>query len=96
MVAIIERDKEFKFMTNKELFNKAKVSARSQGISISRALDLFVKQVAITGKIDLISEEELSKEWAIREIQETVQSSIRDYEEGRTVSLEKARERFGV
>lgn len=95
-MAVIERNKDFKFMTNQELLEKAKISARNQGMSISKALDLFVKQIAITGKIDLISEEELSKELIVREIQETVQSSVRDYEEGRTVSLEKARERFGV
>ena len=61
MVAIIERNRDFKFLTNKELLERAKINSKKQGTTLSKALDLFVKQVAITGKINLMSEEELAK-----------------------------------
>lgn len=62
MVAIIERNRDFKFLTNKELLEQAKINLKKQGTTLSKAFDLFVKQVAITGEINLMSEEELEKE----------------------------------
>ncbi|WP_293963687.1 hypothetical protein [uncultured Streptococcus sp.] len=56
MVAIIERNRDFKFLTNKELLEQAKINSKKQGTTLSRALDLFVKQVAITREINLMSE----------------------------------------
>lgn len=49
MVAIIERNRDFKFLTNKELLEQVKINSKKQGTTLSKALDLFVKQVAITG-----------------------------------------------
>ena len=69
MVAIIERNRDFKFLTNKELLERAKINSKKQGTTLSKALDLFVKQVAITGKINLMSEEELEKERLFRQLQ---------------------------
>ena len=48
MVVIIERNRDFKFLTNKELLEQAKINSKKQGTTLSKALDLFVKQVAIT------------------------------------------------
>lgn len=44
MVAIIERNRDFKFLTNKELLEQAKINSKKQGTTLSKALDLFVKQ----------------------------------------------------
>ena len=43
MVAIIERNRDFKFLTNKELLEQAKINSKKQGTTLSKALDLFVK-----------------------------------------------------
>lgn len=50
---------------------------------MSKALDLFVKQVAITGEINLMSEEELKKERLFRQFQTEVNESIAEYKTGK-------------
>ena len=50
---------------------------------MSKALDLFVKQVAITGEINLMSEEELEKERLFRQLQTEVNESIVEYKTGK-------------
>ena len=37
MVAIMERNQDFKFFTNKEMLEKAKKASKKNGISLSRA-----------------------------------------------------------
>ena len=61
MVAIIERNRDFKFLTNKELLERAKINSKKQGTTLSKALDLFVKQVAINEEINLMSEKKKKK-----------------------------------
>lgn len=83
MVAIIERNRDYKFLTNKELLELAKINSKKQGTILSKALDLFVKQVAITGEINLMSEEELEKERLFRQPQTEVNESIAEYKTGK-------------
>ena len=49
MVVLMDRDYDFRFATNKEMVEIAKRASKNNGMSLSRALDLFVKQIAITG-----------------------------------------------
>ncbi len=83
MVSIIERNRDFKFLTNKELLEQAKVNSKKQETTLSKALDLFVKRVAITGEINLMSEEELEKERLFRQPQTEVNESIAEYKTGK-------------
>ncbi|CAM3069300.1 hypothetical protein ACFKI6_00505 [Streptococcus agalactiae] len=89
-------DRNYNLKTYTDVLTKARKVFEENNTNTAQAINLFLKNVAITGKIDLIAEEELEKELIFQEIQKTVKSSIKDYEEGRTVSLEKARERFGL
>lgn len=63
---------------------------------MSKALDLFVKQVAITGKINLMSEEELEKERLFRQLQTEVNESIAEYKTGKYYTEEDLNERYGL
>ncbi|MFQ7776683.1 type II toxin-antitoxin system RelB/ParD family antitoxin [Streptococcus lutetiensis] len=96
MVAIIERNRDFKFLTNKELLEQAKINLKKQGTTLSKALDLFVKQVAITGEINLMSEEELEKERLFRQLQTEVNESIAEYKTGKYYTEEDLNERYGL
>ena len=96
MVAIIERNRDFKFLTNKELLERAKINSKKQGTTLLKALDLFVKQVAITGKINLMSEEELEKERLFRQLQTEVNESIAEYKTGKYYTEEDLNERYGL
>ena len=87
MVVLMDRDYDFRFATNKEMVEIAKRASKNNGMSLSRALDLFVKQIAITGEVNLLDEKELQKE---------VQSGIESIEQGEGVTLKEARERFGL
>ena len=83
-------------MTNKELLEQAKVNSKQQGTTLSQALDLFVKQVAITGKINLMSEEELEKERLFRQLQTEVNESIAEYKTEKYYTEEDLNERYGL
>ena len=96
MVTIIERNRDFKFLTNKELLEKAKINSKKQGTTLLKALDLFVKQVAITGKINLMSEEELEKERLFRQLQTEVNESIAEYKTGKYYTEEDLNERYSL
>ena len=96
MVAIMERNKDFKFLTNKEMLEKAKKASKKNGTTLSKALDLFVKQIAVTEEINLLDEKELEHQKWAKELQKEVQKGIRSLEVGQGVSLEEARARFGL
>ena len=96
MVAIIERNRDFKFLTNKELLEQAKINLKKQGTTLSKALDLFVKQVAITREINLMSEEELEKERLFRQLQTEVNESIAEYKTEKYYTEEDLNERYGL
>lgn len=96
MVSIIERNRDFKFLTNKELLEQAKINLKKQGTTLSKALDLFVKQVDITGEINLMSEEELEKERLFRQLQTEVNENIVEYKTGKYYTEEDLNERYGL
>lgn len=96
MVVLMDRDYDFRFATNKEMVEIAKKASKDNGMSLSRALDLFVKQIAITGEVNLLDEKELEQQKWARELQKEVQSGIESIEQGEGVTLKEARERFGL
>lgn len=96
MVAIMERNKDFKFLTNKEMLEKAKIASKKNGTTLSKALDLFVKQIAVTEEINLLDEKELEHQKWAKALQREVRKGIKSIEAGKGVSLEEARERFGL
>ncbi|WP_232007696.1 hypothetical protein [Streptococcus equinus] len=63
---------------------------------MSKTLDLFVKQVAITGEINLMSEEELEKERLFRQLQTEVNESIAEYKTGKYYTEEDLNEQYGL
>lgn len=63
---------------------------------MSKALDLFVKQVAITGEINLMSEEELEKERLFRQLQTEVNECIAEYKTRKYYTEEDLNERYGL
>ena len=92
----MERNKDFKFLTNKEMLEKAKIASKKNGTTLSKALDLFVKQIAVTEEINLLDEKELEHQKWAKELQKEVQKGITSLEAGQGVSLEEARARFGL
>lgn len=87
------RDKRVGFTTNTEYFEKAKKIAKANGLTISSAMDMFVKQVAITGKMELLDEKEI----LFLQLQSEVKQAIDDYSNGvNTYSVDEVRERLGL
>ncbi|HEO2314890.1 TPA: hypothetical protein VAO63_002020, partial [Streptococcus agalactiae] len=69
---------------------------KKNGTTLSKALDLFVKQIAVTEEINLLDEKELEHQKWAKELQKRVQEGIKEIEAGQGVSLEEARARFGL
>lgn len=96
MLELIARDKEFRFYTNKELLEEAKSNSKKHGVTLSRVLDLVVKQIALTGEVELLDEAEIQKRGLAKQLQAEVKKGVDSIEAGRGVGLEEARARFGV
>ena len=65
-MAIANPNKIVTFQANRELVNDAMEVLKEQNLSLSSALRLFLKNVAVTNEVDLLSEEELEKEYLSR------------------------------
>ena len=63
---------------------------------MSRVLDLVVKQIALTGEVELLDEAEIQKRGLAKQLQAEVKKGVDSIEAGRGVGLEEARARFGV
>ncbi|MEW4354618.1 hypothetical protein AB1I63_07000 [Streptococcus pneumoniae] len=93
MTLAVARDKRVGFTTNKDYFEKAKAVAKANGMTISSAMDRFVKQVAITGKMELLDEKEI----LFQQLQGEIRQAIDDYESSvNTFSAEEVRKRLGL
>ncbi|MBF8970845.1 hypothetical protein [Streptococcus sp. NLN76] len=75
----VSRDKRVGFATNTKHFEKAKAVAKANGLTISSAMDVFEKQVAITGKMALLGDE---KEILFLQVQSQVKQAIDNYSNG--------------
>ena len=81
-MAIANSSKIVTFQANRELVNYAMEVLKEKNLSLSSALRLFLKNVAVTNEVDLLSEEELEKEYLFRQLQAEVQESYAKIEAG--------------
>lgn len=89
----VSRDKRVGFATNTKDFEKAKTIAKANGLTISSAMDMFEKQVAITGKMELLDEKEI----LFLQLQREVKQAIDNYSNGvNTYSVDEVREHLGL
>lgn len=78
MTVTVARDKRVGFTTNTDYFEKAKIVAKANGTTISSAMDMFIKQIAITGKMELLNEEEM----LFMQLKEEVNQRVSDVQSG--------------
>ena len=95
-MAIANSNKIVTFQANRELVNDAMVVLKEQNLSLSSALRLFLKNVAVTNGVDLLSEEELEKEYLFRQLQVEVQESYAKIEAGNYLTDEDVVTRYGL
>lgn len=89
----IKGDKRVGFTTNTKHFEKAKAVAKANGLTISSAMDMFVKQVAITRKMKLLNEKEI----LFLQLQSEIKQAFDDYSNGvNTYSVDEVRKRLGL
>ena len=95
-MAIANSNKIVTFQANRELVNDAMEVLKEQNLSLSSALRLFLKNVAVTNEVDLLSEEELEKEYLFRQLQAEVQKSYDKIEAGNYLTDEDVVTRYGL
>lgn len=95
-MAIANPNKIVTFQANRELVNDAMEVLKEQNLSPSSALRLFLKNVAVTNEVDLLSEEELEKEYLFRQLQAEVQESYAKIEAGNYLTDEDVVTRYGL
>lgn len=93
MNVLVERPKRVGFSTDEALLKRAKEVMNASGLSVSRALDLFVRQVGMTGELPLVDEAEL----LFLQLQSEIKQSIDDVEAGvKTYTVEEVRAELGL
>ena len=95
-MAIANSNKIVTFQANRELVNDAMEVLKEKNLSLSSALRLFLKNVAVTNEVDLLSEEELEKENLFRQLQAEVQESYAKIEAGNYLTDEDVVTRYGL
>ena len=95
-MVIANSNKIVTFQANRELVNDAMEVLKEQNLSLSSALRLFLKNVAVTNEVDLLSEEELEKEYLFRQLQAKVQESYAKIEAGNYLTDEDVVTRYGL
>ena len=95
-MAIANSNKIVTFQANRELVNDAMEVLKKQNLSLSSALRLFLKNVAVTNEVDLLSEEELEKKYLFRQLQAEVQESYAKIEAGNYLTDEDVVTRYGL
>ena len=95
-MAIANSNKIVTFQANRELVNDAMEVLKEQNLSLSSALRLFLKNVVVTNGVDLLSEEELEKEYLFRQLQAEVQENYAKIEAGNYLTDEDVVTRYGL
>lgn len=85
-------DKTYSLRTHNDIFYKAQEVLEAKNTNIARALNLFLKNVAVTGEIGLLDEDEL----LVRQLQAEIAESVAEYKRGEYATAEEVRERFGI
>ena len=95
-MATLTRDRQYNFRVNAEMLEQAKSVLESNDITVSDALNLFLKNVAVTQQVELKTEDELEKEQLFKQLQAEVQKSIDEMNAGNFFTEEEARAALGL
>ncbi|WP_170243051.1 type II toxin-antitoxin system RelB/ParD family antitoxin [Streptococcus suis] len=88
MVLTVEK-KLVNFQSDKLLVEEAKEVLASQNMTMTQALNLFLKNLVVTKKVELKSEDELENERLFNELQEEVLKNVAEMNAGKYLSLEE-------
>ncbi|MFA9414085.1 hypothetical protein ACERC8_05615 [Streptococcus sp. E29BA] len=94
MGQVAEKTKIVNFRVEPSLVEEARAVVEGQGSSLGKVLKLFLKNIAVTGQVDLLSEEELERERLFRELQEEVQKNVADMSAGNYLTLDELEEQL--
>lgn len=89
-------DRNYNLQTYTSVLTKAREVFEKNNINTAQALNLFLKNVAVTGEINLLDEKELERQKWARELQVQVKQGIDEVEAGKGLSLEEVRKHFGL
>lgn len=92
----LEKNRAVTFQANKELISEARAILSEKNLTLSHALRLFLQNIVVTNKVDLLTEEELEKERLFKELQSEVKASIAEMDAGNYYTEEQLREYFGI
>ncbi|HEM3926243.1 TPA: hypothetical protein U1V57_001991, partial [Streptococcus suis] len=81
-MALTAEKKLINFQSEKSLVEEAKEVLASQNMTMTQALNLFLKNIVVTGEIGLKSEEELEKERLFAELQAEVMKNVAEMNAG--------------
>lgn len=84
------------FPADRTLADKAKAILEKQNKTQTEVFNLFLKNIVVTEKIDLLTEEELEKEAIFHQLQAEIREGIDSYERGEGKSLAEVRAKLGV
>lgn len=86
-------DRTYTLRTYDDTFEKARSVFKKNDLNVAQAFNRFLKQVALTGELDLLSEDEL----LFRQLQSEIKQSIDDVEAGvKTYTIEEVRAELGL
>lgn len=95
-MVVLNQTKMVNFPADRSLADSAKQIMKEQNLSQTEVFNLFLKNIVVTGRINLLSEEELEKERLFYELQEEIQESISNYEAGHYITEDELRTSFGL
>ena len=84
------------FPADRALADKAKELLKKQNLSQTEVFNLFLKNIVVTGKVDLLSEEELENQRLFSQLQKEVEESIKEVQAGIYYTDEDLVERYGL
>ena len=84
------------FPADRSLADKAKAILEKQNKTQTEVFNLFLKNIVVTEKIGLLTEEELEKERLFKELQREVKASIVEMEAGNYYTEDELREYLGI
>ncbi|MBL6440563.1 hypothetical protein JNE33_08635 [Streptococcus suis] len=88
-MALTAEKKLINFQSEKSLVEEAKEVLASQNMTMTQALNLFLKNIVVTGEIGLKSEEKLEKERLFAELQAEVMKNVAEMNAGNYLSLDE-------
>ncbi|VTS30354.1 DNA-damage-inducible protein J [Streptococcus pseudoporcinus] len=95
-MVVLNQTKMVNFPADRSLADSAKQIMKEQNLSQTEVFNLFLKNIVVTGRINLLSEEELEKERLFKELQSEVKASIAEMEAGNYYTESQLREYLGI